>query len=84
VATGEIAWQARGFGRSSLLYADGKAIILDEDGHLALARLSPTGHEVLARAQIFSGTAWTVPALVGTTLFARDRERIVALDLAQR
>lgn len=84
VQTGEIAWQARGFGRSSLLHADGKAIILDEDGDLVLARLSPTGHEVLARAQIFSSTAWTVPALVGTTLYARDREQIVALDLGRR
>jgi hypothetical protein len=25
--------------------------------------------------------AWTVPTLVGTTLYARDREKIVALDL---
>jgi outer membrane protein assembly factor BamB len=84
VKTGEIAWQARGFGRSSLVHADGKTIIMDEDGHLALVRLSPTGHELLARAQIFSGTAWTVPAVVGTTVFARNREEIVALNLARR
>lgn len=84
VQTGQIAWQARGFGRSSMLHADGKAIVLDEDGQLSLVRLSPTGHEVLAQAQIFSGTAWTVPALVGTTLFARNREEIVALDLGRQ
>lgn len=84
IETGEVAWQARGFGRSSLLYADGKAIILDEDGQLALVRLSPDGHEILARAQIFDGTAWTVPALVGTTLFARNREEVIALDLGRR
>jgi outer membrane protein assembly factor BamB len=84
VATGELAWQVRGFGRSSLLFADGKAIILDEDGRLVLARLSPAGHEILAETQLFSGTAWTVPALAGTTLFARNRQEIVALDLARR
>jgi outer membrane protein assembly factor BamB len=84
VATGEVAWQVRGFGRSSLIFADGKAVILDEDGRLVLARLSPAGHEVLAQTQLFAGTAWTVPALAGTTLFARNRQEIVALDLAGR
>ena len=81
VRTGEILWQQRGFGRSSLLYADGKAIIMDEDGDLVLARLSPDGGDVLAQAQLFNTTSWTVPTLVGTTLYARDREKIVALDV---
>jgi len=81
VMTGELAWQARGFGRSSLLAADGKAIILDEDGTLTLARLSPEGLQVLSSKQLFDTTSWTAPALMGTTLYARDRRRIVALDL---
>jgi outer membrane protein assembly factor BamB len=81
VMTGELAWQERGFGRSSLLLADGKAIILDEDGALSLARLSPERLQLLSSVHLFDTTAWTVPALVGTTLYARDRERIVALDL---
>ena len=81
VETGETAWQERGFARSSMLYADGKFIIMDEDGDLALAKLAPEGMTVLARATIFDTTSWTVPTLVGTTLYARDREKIVALDL---
>ena len=80
--TGEILWQERGFGRSSLLYADDKAILIDEDGDLVLARLTPSRLEVLAQASIFSTTSWTVPTLVGTVLYARDREKIVALGLA--
>jgi outer membrane protein assembly factor BamB len=84
VRTGSLAWQERGFGRSSLLHADGKTIILDEDGDLALARLSPQGIEVLAQTRVFGTTSWTVPTLVGTTLFARDREKVVALDLGRR
>ena len=81
VRTGEVAWQTRGFSRASLIYADGKLILMDEDGDLALARLAPRGPTVLARATIFDTTAWTVPTLVGTTLYARDREKIVAIDL---
>ena len=81
VATGEGAWQARGFARGSLVHADDKVIIMDEDGDLALARMTPSGLTVLARTTIFETTAWTAPTLIGTTLYARDREKIVALDL---
>jgi len=81
VKTGESAWQHRGFSRASLLQAGDKTIIMDEDGDLALARLTPQGATVLAEAKIFDTTTWTAPTLVGTTLYARDREKIVALNL---
>jgi hypothetical protein len=81
IKTGQSAWQHRGFSRASLLQAGDKTIIMDEDGDLALARLTPEGVTILARAKIFDTTAWTAPTLVGTTLYARDREKIVALDL---
>lgn len=81
VTTGKTAWQHRGFGRASIVYADGKAIILDEDGDLALARLAPEGVTILSQAKVFDTTSWSVPTLVGTTLYARDREKMVALDI---
>lgn len=84
IRTGKVAWQERGFGRSSLLHAGGTTIILDEDGDLALTELTPDGAKVLAQANIFSGTSWTAPTLVGTTLYARNREVILALDLGRR
>ena len=83
VRTGEVAWQERGFGRSSFVFADGKAIVMDEDGDLALVRLTPQGMTVLAQAHVFDTVSWTAPTLVGTTLYARDREKIVALDLGR-
>jgi hypothetical protein len=84
VETGEQGWRERGFGHASLLHADGKFIIMDEDGDLVLATMSPQGMQTLARASILETTSWTVPTLVGTTLYARDRARIVALDLGPR
>jgi outer membrane protein assembly factor BamB len=83
VKTGEIAWQQRGYGRSSFVHADGKVIMLTEDGHLVLARLSPTGFQVLSSATLLDTTAWTAPTLVGTTLYVRDRAQIVALDVGE-
>jgi hypothetical protein len=79
--TGESAWQHRGFSRASLLQAGDKTIVMDEDGDLALAKLSPAGATILAQTKLFETTTWTVPTLVETTLYARDREQIVALDL---
>ena len=81
IKTGESAWQVRGFQRASLLAANGKVILMNEDGDLALARVSPTGAEILSRAKIFDTVTWTAPTLAGATLYARDREKIVALDL---
>jgi len=81
VKTGQPAWQHRGIGRVSMVYADGKAIMMEEDGDLVLARLAPEGVTVLSQAKVFDTMSWTVPTLVGTTLYARDREKIVALDL---
>jgi outer membrane protein assembly factor BamB len=78
---GRVMWQSRDFARATFLQADGKLIVLDEDGHIGLATASPAGLQVLAKAQVLSNLAWTAPTLVGTTLYARDRARMVALDL---
>ena len=82
VQTGKILWQDRAFSHASFLYADGKFIILDEDGTLALASPTPTGLDVHSRVELLSGTSWTVPTLVGTVLYIRDRRKIMALRLS--
>jgi outer membrane protein assembly factor BamB len=81
VATGQVAWQDRSFSRAQLLYADGKVIVLDEDGTLGLVTLSPQGLKVLARASVLENLAWTPPTLSGTTLYVRDRKTIAAFNL---
>lgn len=81
VKTGKIAWRDRSFSRSTFLYADGKLILLDEDGTLGLATISPEGIKVLARADVMTKTSWTVPTLVGTKLYLRDRKNMLALEL---
>jgi len=79
--TGRILWQDRSFARAQLLYADGKLILLDEDGALGLATVSAQGLKVLARADVLSNIAWTPPTLAGTTLYVRDRKNIAAYNL---
>jgi len=81
VKTGKVLWRNRTFPRASFLLADGRFIILDEDGHLSLATATPDGLTVIAKAELLSGRAWTVPSLVGTRLYLRDRKNIMALEL---
>jgi outer membrane protein assembly factor BamB len=81
IKSGKIAWQDRSFSRSQLLFADGKMILLDEDGTLGLATVSPDGLKVLARAPVLQNISWTPPTLVGTTLYVRDRKSIAAFNL---
>jgi len=81
IKSGKPLWQDRSFSRAQLLYADGKLIILDEDGALGLAAISPQGMKVLARASVLENVAWTPPTLSGTTLYVRDRKKISAYSL---
>jgi outer membrane protein assembly factor BamB len=81
VKTGRVLWQDRGFSHASFLYADGKFIILDEDGTLGLASPTPTGLNVHSRVELLSGTSWTVPTLANSVLYIRDRKNILALRL---
>lgn len=81
--TGTIKWRERGFAKAQLLYADGKIILADQDGTLALCRVSPEKFEVLAKASVLESIAWTPPTLVGTRLYVRDRKTIQAFDLGK-
>lgn len=81
VKSGTLLWQERGFARASFVVADDRFVILDEDGTLLLAAASPQGLEIKGRASVLAHRAWTVPTLVGTRLFLRDRRSLKALDL---
>jgi outer membrane protein assembly factor BamB len=80
--TGTIKWRERGFAKAQLIYADGKIILADADGTLALCRVSPQKFEVLSKASVLESIAWTPPTLVGTHLYVRDRKTVEAFDLA--
>ncbi|MGB2715914.1 MAG: PQQ-binding-like beta-propeller repeat protein [Vicinamibacterales bacterium] len=80
-ATGEMIWRDRAVARATLVGAGDKLVILDEDGNLTLATPGPTSLTVHAKSPVLSEQAWTVPTLVGTTLYVRDRRQIVAIDL---
>jgi outer membrane protein assembly factor BamB len=79
--TGKLLWQDRAFPKATFVYADGKLIVVDEDGNLSLATVSRTGLKVLAKTALLRSNAWTAPALAGSMLYVRDRHTMMAVDL---
>jgi outer membrane protein assembly factor BamB len=81
-ATGEVAWQTRGLGCGSLMIADGKLLILSEDGRLVLARATPQKYEELTRSEFLEGRCWTVPVLLDGRVYGRNAAgRLVCVQL---
>ena len=80
----KVVWRDRSFPRASLVMAEGRFIILDEDGNLALSTASAEGLTVHAKFALLSNNSWTAPTLVGTRLYVRDRKNLLALDLGAR
>ena len=81
IRTGEVGWRERGFARANCVEADGKLVILDEDGMLYLASATPEKLVVHSRTQLLERVAWTVPTIVGTTMYVRDQTQILAVNL---
>ena len=83
-ATGAVRWSAEGLGQGTLLVADGRLVLLSEDGSLVLAEAAPEAYRPLAKAQILSGRCWSAPALAGRRLYARNAAGdVVCVDLAR-
>jgi outer membrane protein assembly factor BamB len=80
VRTGKVAWQIRS-PKANLVWVEDRLLILDENGQLSLATVSPQGRSVHSKALLLKPKAWTVPTLVGKVLYLRDREVIMAVDL---
>lgn len=80
--TGKEQWKRRGYGKGTLIFADGQLIILSDKGKLAVADASPTDFWEKASAQVLSGKCWTPPTLANGKIFVRDMHRIICMDVS--
>ena len=79
--TGEEQWKTRGFGKGTVILADGHLIILSDKGKLGLAEATPAGYVEKASAKVLSGLCWTVPTLANGKLYMRNEEEMICLDM---
>ena len=79
--TGEEQWKSRGFGKGTVILADGHLIILSDKGKLGLVEATPAGYIEKATAKVLSGLCWTAPTLANGKLYVRNEEEMVCLDM---
>ena len=79
--TGTEKWKTRGYGKGSLIIADGHLVILGEKGNLGLAAATPEGFVEKANTWVFRSKCWTAPALADGRLYLRDDSEIVCIDV---
>lgn len=91
VKTGRKKWAVRrtesgaGFGKGSLIYADGHLIVLSDKGVLTLVEAKSSGYIEKASAQVLTGNrgrCWTIPALSDGKLYVRNQTEILCLQLS--
>jgi outer membrane protein assembly factor BamB len=80
--TGAVKWKERGLGCGSLMMADGKLIVLSDEGELVIAPASPDGFKPTAKARVIEGKCWTVPVLSHGRVYCRNADGdVVCVDL---
>jgi outer membrane protein assembly factor BamB len=73
--TGKAMWDSDKTGHCSVLYADGKLFLMNDQGELIVARATPDRYEELSRASVLAGEiGWTPPALDRGRLFVRNQK----------
>lgn len=79
---GKELWRERGLGQGALSIADGRLILVSDEGELIVAEASAEAYRELSRTKVLDGgPCWTVPVLAGGVIYARNHAgELVALD----
>jgi outer membrane protein assembly factor BamB len=79
--TGEQKWVHRGYGKGSLILADGLLYILSDQGQIILAEATPAGFQEKGKIKVMEGKTWTAPVLSHGRLYLRDEDEMIVLDV---
>jgi outer membrane protein assembly factor BamB len=70
------------FGMGPYIMADGKFFILNDDGEMTIAKVSPSQFRVLDKSRILDGQdTWGPIAITGGYLLMRDSKQMICLDV---
>ena len=86
--TGEMKWESKDRVQGCPILADGRLIILAEDGTVDIVEATPKEYKRTARVKdLLHGGAspcWVLPALNDGRLYFRDASQIVCIDLKKK
>ena len=83
---GTTVWSERKFAKyGTLMIADGKLVILDEEGDLVIAEATPREYRELARATVLSGRCWAMPVLANGRIYVRNNKgKMACVDIRRK
>lgn len=70
--TGEVKWTDKASGKGALMLADGKLIVLSENGELLVADATPEAFKPISRTQVVGKTCWAAPVLANGKIYCRN------------
>ena len=79
--TGKVMWSVESFGSGTLMLAGQQLLVLKERGELLIAAAIPKAFQLLAKAQIVSGTVRAYPAVAQGRLYVRNDNSLVCISL---
>jgi outer membrane protein assembly factor BamB len=79
--TGKVQWSEENFPVANLIAADGKLVIVTDNGNLILGAASPRSYRELGRTKLAGDETRALPALANGLLYARDRKTLKCVDL---
>ena len=80
---GETAWAKRGFGKGSLIVADGHLVVLSDAGRLLLVEATHEGYNEKGSVQALEGRCWTSPTIANGRLYLRNHDEMVSYDVTK-
>jgi outer membrane protein assembly factor BamB len=85
VETGEVMWEEDLETRSiTLMAADGKLIILEQDGTLRIAKAKPFAYKEISSCKLTSGRYCTPPVLCRSNIYARSLQGdLICIDVSK-
>lgn len=84
LATGQVRWSTDKIAHGGILLAGGDLLITADSGELLRVAANPKAFVEKARAQILGREGRAQPALTDGILLARDKTKLVAVDLRKR
>jgi outer membrane protein assembly factor BamB len=79
---GRLQWSDRSVGIGSLMAADGKLIVISENGTLLIGEASPEEFKPTGRAQVMGPNCWAAPVLANGLVYVRNaRGDVACVDL---
>jgi outer membrane protein assembly factor BamB len=87
LSDGQVQWSRKGYQRGSKIRAEGKYVILSEDGRLVLAELTPKECREISSVRVLASHCWAAPVLSRGLLYVTNfnhrtgKGELLCLDL---